>query len=160
MTADFDVVTGAFGYSGAAIASELQAAGRRVRTLTGHPSRAPKTPAGTGIEVIGVRPLDFTDPAALTESLRGARTLYNTYWVRFAHGNVDHPAAVTRSRVLFQAAAEAGVPRIVHVSITHPSPDSPYPYFRGKAAVEQALRDLGVSHAVLGRPSCSAATAS
>ncbi len=27
----FDVVTGAFSYSGAAIASELQAAGRRVR---------------------------------------------------------------------------------------------------------------------------------
>ena len=146
MTADFDVVTGAFGYSGAAITSELQATGRRVRTLTGHPSRAPKTPAGTGIEV---RPLDFTDPAALTESLRGARTLYNTYWVRFAHGEVDHPAGVARSRVLFQAAAEAGVARIVHVSITHPNADSPYPYFRGKAAVELALRDLGVPHAVL-----------
>jgi uncharacterized protein YbjT (DUF2867 family) len=148
MTADdgFDVVTGAFGYSGAAIASELQAAGRRVRTLTGHPGRAPKAPAGTGIEV---RPLDFADPAALAESLRGARTLYNTYWVRFAHGQVDHPVAVAHSRVLFQAAAEAGVQRIVHVSITHPSADSPYPYFRGKAAVEQALRDLGISHAVL-----------
>lgn len=142
-TADFDVVTGAFSYSGAAIASELQAAGRRVRTLTGHPGRAQ---AGTGIEV---RPLDFADPAGLTESLRGARTLYNTYWVRFAHGNVDHPAAVAQSRVLFQAAAEAGVRRIVHVSITHPSADSPYPYFRGKAAVELALADLGVSHAVL-----------
>ncbi len=37
----FDVVTGAFSYSGAAIASELQAAGRRVRTITGHPDRAP-----------------------------------------------------------------------------------------------------------------------
>ena len=37
---DFDVVTGAFSYSGAAIAKELQAAGRRVRTLTGHPGRA------------------------------------------------------------------------------------------------------------------------
>src|SRR5580692_9882211 len=140
---DFDVVTGAFSYSGAAIASELQAAGRRVRTLTGHPDRAA---AGTAI---GVRPLDFADPAALAESLRGARTLYNTYWVRFAHGQVDHPAAVARSRVLFQAAAEAGVQRIVHVSITNPSADSPYPYFRGKAAVEQALSDLGVSHAVL-----------
>ncbi len=34
---DFDVVTGAFSYSGAAIVSELQAAGRQVRTLTGHP---------------------------------------------------------------------------------------------------------------------------
>jgi NADH dehydrogenase len=143
---DFDVVTGAFSYSGAAIARELQAAGRRVRTLTGHPGRAPKTPAGTAIEV---RPLEFTDPAGLTESLRGARTLYNTYWVRFARGKVSHPTAVAHSRVLFQAAVGAGVQRIVHVSITHPSPDSPYPYFRGKAAVEQALRDLGVSHAVL-----------
>jgi NADH dehydrogenase len=140
---DFDVVTGAFSYSGAAIARELQAAGRRVRTITGHPSRAP---AGTAVEA---RPLDFTDPAGLARSLRGARTLYNTYWVRFAHGTVSHPTAVAHSRVLFQAAAEAGVPRIVHVSITHPSPDSPYPYFRGKAAVEQALTDLGVSHAVL-----------
>jgi uncharacterized protein YbjT (DUF2867 family) len=146
MTDGLDVVTGAFSYSGAAIASELQAAGRRVRTLTGHPGRAPKTPEGTPIEV---RPLDFADPAALTGSLRGARTLYNTYWVRFAHGKVDHPVAVARSRVLFQAAAEAGVQRIVHVSITNPSADSPYPYFRGKAAVEQALADLGVSHAVL-----------
>ena len=145
----FDVVTGAFSYSGAAIASELQAAGRRVRTLTGHPERAPKEPAGSGVEVIGVRPLDFADPAGLTELLRGARTLYNTYWVRFAHGNVDHPAAVAHSRVLFQAAAEAGVQRIVHTSITHPDADSPYPYFRGKAAVEQALRDLRISHAVL-----------
>ena len=142
----FDVVTGAFSYSGAAIATELQAAGRRVRTLTGHPGRVPETGAASDIEV---RPLDFTDPALLAESMRGAETLYNTYWVRFAHGGVDHPVAVARSRVLFQAAAEAGVRRIVHVSITNPSADSPYPYFRGKAAVEQALRDLDVSHAVL-----------
>ena len=146
---DFDVVTGAFSYSGAAIAKELQAAGRRVRTLTGHPGRVPKSPETSAAGGIEVRPLDFADPAALAESLRGAGTLYNTYWVRFAHGDVDHPVAVTRSRMLFQAAVTAGVRRIVHVSITNPSPDSPYPYFRGKAAVEQALRDLGVSHAVL-----------
>ena len=126
---DFDVVTGAFSYSGAAIASELRAVGRRVRTLTGHPGRAPE---GTSIEV---RPLDFADPAGLAASLRGARALFNTYWVRFAHGQVSHETAVAQSRVLFQAAAEAGVSRVVHVSITHPSADSPYPYFRGKAAV-------------------------
>jgi len=68
---DFDVVTGAFSYSGAVIARELQAAGRRVRTLTGHPGRAP---AGTDIEA---RPLDFTDPSGMRKSLRGAGTLYN-----------------------------------------------------------------------------------
>ena len=139
----FVVVTGAFSYSGAVIARELRAAGRRVRTLTGHPGRAP---SGTAIDV---RPLDFADPAGLADSLRGARVLVNTYWVRFAHGPVSHETAVARSRVLLRAAAEARVRRVVHVSITHPSADSPYPYFRGKAAVEQALADLGLPHTVL-----------
>ena len=138
-----DVVTGAFSYSGSAIARELRAAGRRVRTLTAHPDRAP---AGTDIEI---RPLDFGDAGELTRSLRGAHTLYNTYWVRFAHGQVDHDAAVANSGILFAAAATAGIRRIVHVSITHPSPESPYPYFRGKAQVEQLLSNTGVSHAIV-----------
>jgi uncharacterized protein YbjT (DUF2867 family) len=141
-TAQPDVVTGAFSYSGAAIARELRAAGHRVATLTGHPGRAP---AGTDIDV---RPLDFADPAGLTESLRGTGTLYNTYWVRFARGRVDHQAAVANSRVLFDAAARAGVRRVVHVSITNPSPSSRYPYFRGKAEVEQILAGTGVPFAI------------
>ena len=140
--AQLDVVTGAFGYSGAAIARDLRAAGHRVRTLTGHPGRAP---AGTDIEV---RPLDFADPAALAESLRGAHTLYNTYWVRFPHGPVDHQVAVANSRILFEAAQRAGVRRIVHTSITNPSLDSRYPYFRGKAAVERILAGTGVPCAI------------
>jgi uncharacterized protein YbjT (DUF2867 family) len=137
-----DVVTGAFSYSGAAIARDLLAAGHQVRTLTGHPERAP---AGTPL---AVAPLDFTDPAALTSALRGADTLYNTYWVRFARGPVDHQAAIANSRILFGAAARAGVRRIVHVSITNPSLDSPYPYFRGKARVEQILAECGVPYAI------------
>lgn len=138
-----DVVTGAFSYSGAAIARRLLDAGRRVRTLTGHPDRAP---ADTEIEA---RPLSFDDVAALTDAMRGAHTLYNTYWVRFAHGTVDHTAAVANSRTLFEAAAAAGIQRIVHISITHPALDSPYPYFRGKAAVEQALVEAGLSYAIV-----------
>jgi NADH dehydrogenase len=139
----FDVVTGAFSYSGAAITAELQRAGRRVRTLTGHSDRAP---ADTEIEV---RPLSFEDPAGLTRSMQGADTLYNTYWVRFAHGHIDHDAAVVNSRILFEAAAAAGVRRIVHVSITHPSADSAYPYFRGKAEVERNLAEVGIPHAIV-----------
>ena len=139
----FDVVTGAFSYSGAAIARGLLAAGRPVRTVTGHPGRAPR---GTPIEV---RPLDFADPAGLTASLRDAGTLYNTYWVRFAKGQVDHQTAVANSRILFRAVGDAGVARIVHVSITHPSAASPYSYFRGKAQVERILAETGVPHAIL-----------
>jgi uncharacterized protein YbjT (DUF2867 family) len=138
-----DVVTGAFSYSGRAIAAALLDAGRQVRTITGHPDRAPEG------SPISTRPLDFGDPTGLRSSLDGATTLYNTYWVRFAHNRIDHDLAVANSRLLFQAARDAGVPRVVHVSITHPSVASPWPYFRGKALVEQALAESGLSYAVL-----------
>jgi nucleoside-diphosphate-sugar epimerase len=137
-----DAVTGAFSYSGSVISRELIARGHRVRTLTGHPQRAP---GGTQIEV---RPLDFAAGTELARSLEGVHTLYNTYWVRFARGQVSHGLAVRNSRGLFEAAAAAGVQRIVHVSITNPSVNSPDSYFRGKAEVEQALADTGVPHAV------------
>jgi NADH dehydrogenase len=139
----FDVVTGAFSYSGAAIARALQRSGRRVRTLTGHPGRAEPDTA------IDVRPLEFDDVLGLSASLQGATTLYNTYWVRFPHGHDDHERAVANSRTLFHAARQAGIERIVHVSITHPSISSPYGYFRGKAQVERALAEVGVPFAVL-----------
>ncbi|HEY3842899.1 MAG TPA: NAD(P)H-binding protein [Acidimicrobiales bacterium] len=136
-----DTVTGAFSYSGRSIADALLASGRRVRTLTGHPDRAPQ---GSTLEV---RPLAFGGD--LTGALEGTTTLYNTYWVRFAHRQIDHDVAVANSRMLFDAAQRAGVQRIVHISITHPSESSPWPYFRGKAMVERALAESGVSHAVL-----------
>jgi NADH dehydrogenase len=138
----FDVVTGAFSYSGAAITQELERSGRRVRTLTGHPERN----AGSTVDV---RPLDFDDVLGLTASLRGATTLYNTYWIRFPHGPEDHVRAVANLRTLFHAARQAGVDRIVHVSITHPGISSPYGYFSGKAEAERALAEVGVPFAVL-----------
>lgn len=143
---EFDVVTGAFSYSGAAISAELLRRGRRVRTLTGHPGRAP---AGSPVEA---RLLDFTDERGLAEAMAGARTLYNTYWVRFAHGAVSHDLAVANSRILFTAAVKAGVQRIVHVSITNPDAASPSSYFRGKAQVEQALAGSGVPGYAIARP--------
>lgn len=138
-----DAVTGAFSYSGRAIAARLLGDGRRVRTLTGHPERAP---AGSTIDV---RPLDFDDPVGLAGALEGVTTLYNTYWVRFARGRTDHDVAVANSRTLFSAARRAGVQRIVHISITNPSLTSPYPYFRGKAQVERALAETAASFAIV-----------
>ena len=141
-----DAVTGAFSYSGSAIAHRLLDSGRRVRTLTGHPKRGGDEP---DIEVYG---LDFDDPASLVLALEGVNTLYNTYWVRFAYGSVDHTLAVENSRTLFRAARRAGVQKIVHLSILHPSVTSRYPYFRGKVLVERALAETGLPYAIL-RPS-------
>jgi uncharacterized protein YbjT (DUF2867 family) len=137
-----DVITGAFGYSGAAIARELRAAGHKVRTLTGHPGRAP---ADTDIEV---RPLDFGDADGLTKDLTGAHTLYCTYWVRFPHRSATRESSVANSKALFDAAARAGISRIVYVSILHADTSSPFPYFSGKGDVEQHLAKVGVPYAI------------
>ena len=141
---DLAVVTGSFGFTGAAIASHLLSLGRRVRTLTGHPDRLDRL--GGKMEVA---PLSFQDPDRLRESLIGATTLYNTYWVRFERGAATFGQAVENTRTLVKAAEEAGVQRLVHISITNPSAESPLPYFRGKALVEQAIGHSTLSHAIV-----------
>ena len=144
MARQVHAVTGAFGYSGLHIARRLLDQGVAVRSLTGHPDRP--DPFGGRVEV---RRFHFEDAVRMRDALADVKVLYNTYWVRFARGATSHARAVEHSRRLFQAAVEAGVERIVHVSITNPSPDSPLPYFKGKAEVEQALAASGISHAVL-----------
>jgi uncharacterized protein YbjT (DUF2867 family) len=139
-----DAVTGAFGYTGRYITARLLEAWQSVRTLTGHPTRP--NPFGDRIEVV---PFDFEDRRKLTEHLRGTKTLYNTYWVRFPHGEVTFDRAVANSETLVQAASEAGVDRVVHLSITNPSEDSPFPYFRGKARVEEIIRESGLGYTLV-----------
>lgn len=75
--------------------------------------------------------------------------LYNTYWVRFNHKLFRHQDAVRNTLALFKAAQQAGVRRIVHLSITNPSESSPLEYFRGKAVLEKALIETGISCAIL-----------
>ena len=141
---ELHVVTGAFGYSGRYITERLLRAGMRVRTLTNSPAR--EHPFGDRVEV---RPLSFDDPQQLARSLEEARVLYNTYWVRFNYGDFSFAQAVENTQALFAAARRAGVSRVVHVSITNPSEESPLEYFRGKAVLERALRETGLSYAIL-----------
>jgi nucleoside-diphosphate-sugar epimerase len=113
---ELHVVTGAFGYSGRYIAARLLDAGHRVRTLTNSPNR--RNPFGGRVEAY---PFYFDQPERLTRLLEGASVLYNTYWVRLNYGDFGYWQAVENTRILFAAARAAGVPRIVHVSITNPS---------------------------------------
>jgi uncharacterized protein YbjT (DUF2867 family) len=142
--AETDLVTGAFSYSGARIAELLLESGREVRTLTFHPDRPHRLQAR--VEAL---PYRFDDPSALALSLEGVTTVYNTYWVRFERGGTTFATAIANSKALFEAARRAGVARIVHVSIANPSVESPLPYYRGKALVEQALAASGVPYSVV-----------
>jgi uncharacterized protein YbjT (DUF2867 family) len=141
---DFDVVTGATGYTGRYIARALLSRGRRIRTLTGHPQR--KGPFGDQIEAV---PFDFDRPQELARSLEGARALFNTYWIRFPHAGHTFEEAVANIRIMLDAAKSAGVAKFVHISVTKATESSPLPYFRGKAIVEAAVRSSGLPYAII-----------
>jgi nucleoside-diphosphate-sugar epimerase len=138
-----DLVTGAFSYSGRFIAAALLERGREVRTLTNHPR--PDDPLASRIPTY---PLDFSDDAALVSALTGVDTLYNTYWVRAPHSGLTHSVAVENTRRLVDAARRAGVRRIVQTSIANPTA-STRSYYRGKAALEDAVRSSGLSYAIV-----------
>jgi NADH dehydrogenase len=122
----------------------LLAAGHEVLTLTNSVHR--QNPFGDKVRVAA---FNFDQPELLAQSLQGVDALINTYWVRFDHKLFTHEEAVDNSLILFDAAQQAGVRRIVHVSITNPDPNSDLPYFRGKAELESALQSSGLSYCIL-----------
>ena len=138
------VITGALSYTGKYATRLLLDRGYKIRTLTFHPDRA--NPFGDKVQVF---PYTFDDPGQLTQNLGGASTLINTYWVRFPQGTSTFEAAVQNTRILIGAAKDAGVGRIVHVSIANPSLGSPLGYYQGKAQLEQAVLQSGLSYTIL-----------
>lgn len=144
MDNELNIVTGAFGYTGKYIAERLLAKGITVKTLTGHPDRSSNF--GDRVEAV---PYNFDKPSELAKSLEGATTLYNTYWVRFNYGEITYEKAVSNLKTLIKAAENAGVKRIVHVSITNPSIVSPLPYYKGKAEVEEAIKTSMLTYGIL-----------
>jgi NADH dehydrogenase len=139
-----NAVTGVFSYTGAHVAERLLADGARVRTL----SRAPY-PAHPLASRVEYARLQFDDADALTQALRGATTLYNTYWVRFPRGGLTWDRVVANTRTLLRAAGDAGVERVVHVSVAGADTGSDLPYYRHKALAEQEVRDCGIPYAIV-----------
>ena len=116
-----------------------------MQSLTGHPGR--ENPFEGQVELL---PFNFGNPGALTASLQGTDTLFNTYWIRAGRRGRSHQQCVEQTKTMFYAARDAGVRRIVHISILNPDPESDLPYYQGKGQLEQALRKLeGISHAIL-----------
>lgn len=135
-----DLVTGAFGNTGSAITARLRAAGREVRTLTSRP--------GGGGEIAA---FDWDD---LARAMEGVDTFYNTFWMRTGDprsGGTSYALALERSFRLIEAAAAAGVRRIVHLSVAHAGDPAAagYPYFTAKAQVEDHIRATGIPHAIV-----------
>jgi len=143
-TTEVNVVTGAFSFTGKYITQRLLSMGKKVITLTSRIDR--ENTFGHQVKAFS---FNFDKPRELVDSLRGADILYNTYWIRFPYREVSFDKAVENNRTLITAAEEAGIHRIVYISITNPSEDSPFPYFRGKALVEKSIIQSKLSYAII-----------
>jgi uncharacterized protein YbjT (DUF2867 family) len=138
------VITGAFSYTGKYTTRVLLDRGFKVRTLTSHRDRESEF-AGQ----VEVSAYNFANPEKLQKFLCGASCLINTYWIRFPHRYATFDLAVENTLTLLQAAKNAGVERIVHVSIANPSLDSSLAYYRGKAQLEHAIVRSGLAYSIL-----------
>jgi len=138
-----DVVTGAFGFTGSRIAERLLAGGREVRTISRRPAAGPLAAR------VAVQPYGFSQPDELRERLVGADALYITYWMRFPRAGVTFEPIVENVRRLVAAASQAGVRRLVYISVSNAELDASTAYFRAKAQAEEAVRAAGLSYAIV-----------
>ncbi|RJP22109.1 MAG: NAD-dependent epimerase/dehydratase family protein [Candidatus Abyssobacteria bacterium SURF_5] len=143
MAKRFHMVTGAFGYTGKYIARRLLSEGETVKSLTGHAE------SNTFSSRVQAFPYDFDKPDRLKKNLEEAKVLYNTYWIRFPRGKMTYEKAVRNTAALLEAAAEAQVERLVHISISNPCEAPHLPYFQGKCKVEKLVKQSGLSYAIL-----------
>jgi len=138
------VITGANGFTGRYVAENLLERGWEVATLTGHPGRP--FPLKDKVEIMEY---GFDRPHDLSRKLEGADALFNSYWIRFNRRKNNFGRAMANTMNLIMSAKEAGVKRIVHISVTNPSQESSLPYFHYKALAEEEIKKSGLSYAIL-----------
>ena len=133
------LVTGATGTIGRRLLPHLAGQGVDVRALTRAPDRAALPD--------GVTPVagDLLDVEAMRAALAGVRTLFLLAAVT--------PAELTQSLLTLALAREAGVTRLVYLSVFHAETFADVPHFAAKHAVEQAIAQAGLSATLL-RPNC------
>ena len=138
-------VTGAFGFTGRALAERLLAEGHEVVTLSRRSGEGDRLAP----RLAAIHPLDASRPDAFRAALEGVDVLYNTWWLRFPRGGGTFERLLADSSVLLAAAREVGVRRIVHVSVVRASPNADTPYVRAKAALESAVKATGLEWVIV-----------
>ncbi len=131
-------LTGVTGTLGGRVAARLSAAGVPLRLVVRDAGRAPDLP---GAE-IAENPGGYADGAGFRGALDGVDTLYLVSAAEAEDRLQQHLTAV-------EAAAAAGVRRIVYTSFVGASPDAVFTLVRQHYATEQAIAATGVRHTFL-----------
>jgi uncharacterized protein YbjT (DUF2867 family) len=129
------LVTGATGNVGRNVVNQLVQRGAPVRALVRNPAKA-DFPAGVDV-VQG----DLLDVDALRRAFDGVSTLFLL--------NAVVPDEFTQALVALNVAREAGVQRVVYLSVIHSDLYVNVPHFAGKFGVERMIEQMGFAATIL-----------
>ncbi|MEZ5702655.1 MAG: NmrA family NAD(P)-binding protein [Burkholderiaceae bacterium] len=129
------LVTGSTGLIGSNVVALLAAQGTRVRALTRSPEKA-RFPSG-----VEVAKGDFLDVASMRAAMAGVRTLFLL--------NTVAADEITQALIALNLAREAGIDRIVYLSVMHSDRFTEVPHFTGKHTVERMIEQFGMHTTVL-----------
>ncbi|WP_280151905.1 NmrA/HSCARG family protein [Piscinibacter sp. XHJ-5] len=129
------LVIGATGTIGSLVVQGLAAAGAEVSAFVRTPGKQ-RFPADVK-EVVG----DLTDVPSLRAALSSVRTLFLL--------NAVTPDEVTQALVALNLAREAGIERVVYLSVIHADKFTNVPHFTGKHTVERMIESLDIPATIL-----------
>lgn len=151
------LITGASGFLGSTLAHRLAAEGAQVKALTRSPDKATLLHNSPSIEPVQG---DITDAKGINALARGCEYVFHVA-VNYGSWDEQHQVNVGGTRVVAQAAAEAGVKRLIAVSsiavygyarvglLSEASPLTPTPheqYSMTKAKSETIVREIARRH--------------
>jgi uncharacterized protein YbjT (DUF2867 family) len=129
------LVTGSTGNIGHQVVQQLVQRGAGVRALVRDPGKARFAPE---VEVVQGELLDVD---AMRKAFKGVSTLFLL--------NAVAPDEFTQALVTLNLAREAGVDRVVYLSVIHGDRYVNVPHFAGKFAVERTIEQMGFGATVL-----------
>jgi uncharacterized protein YbjT (DUF2867 family) len=129
------LITGATGTIGSLITARLAEQGADVKALVRQPGKR-EFPAGV-TEVVG----DLMDVTSMRAALASVRTLFLL--------NAVTPDEVTQALIALNLAREAGIERIVYLSVIHADKFTNVPHFTGKHTVERMIDSLDIPATIL-----------
>jgi uncharacterized protein YbjT (DUF2867 family) len=129
------LVIGATGTIGSLVTQGLADAGAEVKALVRQPGKR-SFPAGV-TEVVA----DLTDVPSLRAALSSVRTLFLL--------NAVTPDEVTQALITLNLAQEAGIERVVYLSVIHADRFTNVPHFTGKHTVERMIESHGIAATIL-----------
>ena len=141
------LVTGGTGFLGRAVIRQLSQANYRVRTLMRPTRRSPDLPVGIPVEAAIS---SMNDKRGVRAALVGVESVIHLAGAE--RGGLEttlQTVDVDGTRVLVDAARQAGVKRLIYVSHLGAEPSSAYPTLRAKALAEAAIRRSDLPYTIV-----------